>query len=95
MKNSTKTSEKISNLKKKKVPIIIDRKKEIKNATKLIPNVCPILCWNHIHQGIKHWVQSHNGISDDIVVYMDHVMQLLKSEIQDQFEERYMTFSTK
>ena len=26
---------------------------------------------------------------------MHHVMQLLKSESQDQFEERYMTFSAK
>ena len=91
----TKLSEKIPNLKKKKVPIIIDREKGINNATKLSPKLCPILCWNYIRQDIKHWVRSHNGTSDDVLVYMDHVMQLLKSENQDQFEERYMTLSAK
>ena len=90
----TKISGKIPKL-EKKVPIIIDREKGINNATMLIPNLCPILCWNHICQDSKHWVQSHNGTSDDILVYMDHVMQILKSESQDQFEERYITFSAK
>ena len=49
----TKISEKIPNLKKKKVPIITEREKGINNATKLIPSLCPILCWNHICQDIK------------------------------------------
>ena len=46
----SKLTEKIPNLKKTKVPIIIDREKGICNATKLVPNLSPILCWNHIHQ---------------------------------------------
>ena len=65
MKNLCQDKRKNSNLKKKKAPIIIDREKGINNATKLIPNLCPILCWNHICQDIKHWVQSHSGTSDD------------------------------
>ena len=39
----SKLMEKITNLKKKKVTIIIDREKGISNATKLVPNLHPIL----------------------------------------------------
>ena len=69
------------------MPLIIDCEKGIWNATKLLPLLCPLLCWNHIRQDIKHWVQSHNGTSDDILVYTDHLLQLLKSENPDEFEE--------
>ena len=86
---------KIPNLKKKKVPLISDHERGIRNATELVPNLSPLMCWNHIHQDIKHWVQSHNGTSDDIVVYVDHVIQLLKSENQNEFEEKYHMFSSK
>ena len=62
----SKLAEKIPNLKKKKVLPIVDREKGINNAIKLYPNLCPIFCWNHICKDIKHWVQTHNGTSDDI-----------------------------
>ena len=52
----TKLTEKIPNLKKKKIPLIIEREKGIRNATKLVSNLSPLLCWNYIHQDIKHWV---------------------------------------
>ena len=95
MKNSSKLTEKIPNLKKKKVPLIIDCEKGINNATKLVPSLCPLLCWNHIWQDIKHWVRSHNGTSDDINVYLDHIMKLLKSENEAEFEENYKIPSMK
>ena len=57
--------------------------------------MCPLLCWNHIWQDIKHWVRSHNGTSDDILVYTGHILQLLKSENPDEFEENCKTFSLK
>ena len=65
----TKLSEKIPNLKKKKVPIIIDREKGINNAKKLSPNLGPILCWNHICQDIKHWVRSLDQSSHPVPVF--------------------------
>ena len=43
---------------------------------------------------IKHRVWTHNGTSNDIHVYIDHVLQLLKSENPDEFEER-LSFSSK
>ena len=83
----SKLAEKVPNLKKKKIPLIVDREKGINNAIKLYPNLCPFFCWNHICQDIKHWVQTHNGTSHDIHVYTAHVLQLLKSENPGEFEE--------
>ena len=91
----SKLTEKIPNLKKKEVPLIMVREKGITNAAKLAPNLCPLLCWNHICQDIKYWVRSHNGTTDDILVYTDNVIQLLKSENQEIFEERYSILSSK
>ena len=85
----TKLLEKVPNLSKKRVQLIIPREKGIRNSAKTVPNLCPVLCWNHIWQDLKHWVCSHNGNSDDIHVYTDHLMQLLKSESPTEFEERY------
>ena len=76
-----------SNLRKKKIPIIIDLEMGINSGTKLIPNLHPILCWNHICQDIKYWVQSHNGTSADILVYTNHVLQFVKSDSPDEFEK--------
>ena len=91
----SKLTEKIPNLKKKKVLLIIDQEKGVNNATKLVPSLCPLLCWNHIWQDIKQWVRSHNGTSDDIHVYLDHIMKLLKSENEAEFEENYKILSMK
>ena len=91
----SKLAEKIPNLEKKKVPLIVDREKGINNAMKLYPNLCPTFCWNHICQDIKHCIRTHNGTSNDIHVYTDHVLQLLKSENPDEFEENYQSFSSK
>ena len=85
----SKLAKKIPNLKKKKVPLIAEGERGINNAIKLYPNLCPIFCWNHICQDVKHWVQTHNGTSDDTHAYIDHVLQLLKSENPDEFEENY------
>ena len=59
-----------------------------------MPNLCPLLCWNHIHQDIKNWVHNCNGTSDDVSVYTNNVMQLLRSATKEEFEERYQSFSS-
>ena len=61
----------------------------------MIPNLCPIFCWNHNQQDIKQWVRSHNGTSDDITVYVNDVMELLKSEKENIFEQQYAEVSLK
>ena len=69
--------------------------KGINNATKLVPSLCPLLFWIHIQQDLKHWVQNHHGTSDDILVYIDHVLQFLESGNSDEFEENYVALSSK
>ena len=38
----------VPNLRKKRVSLIIEREKGIRNSTKTVSNLCPLLCWNHI-----------------------------------------------
>ena len=53
------------------------------NIIKLVTNLCPFLCWKHIHHIIKDWVWNHNGTSDDILVHVNNVMNLLQWEPMD------------
>ena len=82
-------AKKIPNLKKKKIPIILDRETALKNAVKAqLPNLLIAMCWNHLRTDVKHWVNKHGGRSDDLVVYTKHLEDLLKSETKDEYDTK-------
>ena len=55
--------------------------------------VCVLFSVNHVYLQIKYRVCKHSGKTDDVHIYTDHVIQLLKSEHEEAFEWKYHELS--
>ena len=88
--------EKVPNLKKKSVKFITDREYSITNAvTNVLPNARILHCWNHIRKDVKMWLHKKNASTDDVTVYTNDVLDLLKSDDRKSFDLRYENLSQK
>lgn len=69
--------------------IITDREKAVVNAIKkTVPNAALVHCWNHILSDAKHWVRQHGGKSDNQLVYISNLRDLLQQENEHDYNER-------
>ena len=76
--------EQIPNLGKASVKIVTDREVGITNALKKVfPNAHVLHCWNHILRDRKCWLRKHGASPDDILVYKQDILTILKSESED------------
>lgn len=79
----------VPNINRASTVLVTDRKKAVVNAIKkVIPNAALVHCWNHIHSDAKHWIKQHGGKSDDQLVYISNLKELLQMQNEDDYAEK-------
>uniref|UniRef100_A0A8D8WUU0 MULE transposase domain-containing protein n=1 Tax=Cacopsylla melanoneura TaxID=428564 RepID=A0A8D8WUU0_9HEMI len=70
--------------------IVTDREKSIVNSIrKARPLSRHYPCWNHIQRDVKFWLKKHKGTEDDIKTYTSHVWDLMDSNNELEFNEKF------
>ena len=78
---------KIPNLKKSKVPVVVDKEVGISNAIKKIVPEMPILhCWNNI-KDFKFWLGKQHVTSDEKLVYKNDLDTIMNSNNIELFNQ--------
>lgn len=79
----------VPNINRASTVLVTDREKAVLNAIKkVIPNAALVHCWNHIHSDAKHWIKQHGGKSDDQLVYISNLKELLQMQNEDDYAEK-------
>lgn len=79
----------VPNINRASTVIVTDREKAVVNAIKkVVPNAALVHCWNHILSDAKHWIKQHGGKSDDQLVYISNLKELLQMENEDDYAEK-------
>lgn len=79
----------VPNMNKASSVLVTDREKAVVNAIKKeASQITLVHCWNHILSDAKHWIRQHGGKSDDQVVYVQHLRELLQAPTEDDYKER-------
>ena len=60
-----------------------------------LPNSQILICWNHIFNDIKFWINKHGGTSDDRKVYDMDIRALLHCESLDMYNSMYIDLKQK
>ena len=88
--------EKIPNLRKKKFVVVMDRESALKIAfTNVFPQCTILHCWNHIKRDLRFWLQKHGGNSDDIAIYQNDLVAIMRSDSLEAFEINIERLSAK
>ena len=70
------------------IPIITDDESGICNAIdKCLPGVHPLLCWNHLINSIKAWLQHHRPTPEEIPIYVSHLRQLSHQSTERSYQQ--------
>ncbi|KAL1448691.1 hypothetical protein WDU94_009841 [Cyamophila willieti] len=73
-----------------KLNIVTDRENAIVNAIrKSWPLSRHYPCWNHIQRDVKFWLKRHKGSEDDIKIYTSHVWDLMDSNNELEFSNKF------
>ena len=87
--------DKIPNLQKKKF-VVMDRESALKIAfTNVFPQCTILHCWNHIKRDLRFWLQKHGGNSDDIAIYQNDLVEIMRSDSLEAFEINIERLSAK
>lgn len=79
----------VPNINRASTVLVTDREKAVVNAIKkVIPNATLVHCWNHIHSDAKHWIKQHSDKSDDQLVYISNLKELLQMQNEDDYAEK-------
>jgi hypothetical protein len=60
----------------------------VKSFADIFPTWRILSCWNHVLTDIETWVRKHGGCSDDIVIYKEHVRELLKCDTDGELQAK-------
>ena len=73
--------EKVPNLGKKDFKIVTDRESGITTALEnVFPQAHVLHCWNHVTRDLKFWLKKHGATQDDISVYKQDVLTVMRAD---------------
>ena len=71
----------------KRVTIVTDMEQGIINAIEEETPMKKVGCWRHLVKDIERWITTHGGKSADRLVYVEHVLALLRCRSEEEFKE--------
>ncbi|XP_065642124.1 uncharacterized protein LOC124806987 [Hydra vulgaris] len=77
----------------KNVFIVTDQERAITEAIKeSFPSVSHFLCWNHVLQDSKRWLQLHGvKTKDELAYYTECIQSLLRSDSESSYKDKLIT----